>query len=53
MTAKKEKSKPTPAELLAWDPDYVKLTDEERERLKQSEAEMENGEYITEEDFWA
>lgn len=52
-STKKEGSKLTPAELIAWDPDFVKLTDEEREQLEQSDSEMKNGDYLTEEEFWS
>lgn len=38
--------------ILAWDPDYTKLTAAERESLERSESEIKNGEYISEEDFW-
>lgn len=39
--------------IIAWDPDFTKVTDEERELLEKSEAEMNRGEYISEEDFWS
>ncbi len=39
--------------VLAWDPDFTKVTDKEKEILDQSEAEMKNGEFIREEDFWS
>ena len=39
--------------IIAWDPDFTKVTDEERELLEESEAEMKRGEYISEEDFWS
>lgn len=32
--------------VLAWDPDFTKLTHEERERLEAAEKRMDNGEYI-------
>ncbi len=32
--------------VLAWDPDYTKLTDQERERLELAEKEIANGECI-------
>ena len=38
--------------LRSWDPDFVKVTPSERERLEKSESEMENGEYYTEEEVW-
>ena len=39
--------------IIAWDPDFTKVTDEERELLEKSDAEMKRGEYISEEDFWS
>ena len=38
--------------IIAWDPDFTKVTPEEREILEKSDSEMKNGEYVTEEDFW-
>lgn len=32
--------------VLAWDPDYTKLTPTERERLEEAERNIENGEYM-------
>lgn len=32
--------------VLAWDPDFTKLTPAERAELEQVEAEMEAGEYV-------
>lgn len=34
--------------VLAWDPDYTKLTKEERERLEVAEERIDHGEYIKE-----
>lgn len=34
--------------IIAWDPDFVKLT-EEKELLEKSDAGMKNGEYVSEE----
>lgn len=34
--------------VLAWDPDYTKLTKEERERLEVAEQRIDHGEYIKE-----
>lgn len=34
------------------DPDFVKLTPEEKRRLDEAETEMERGEYYTEEEVW-
>ena len=33
--------------VLAWDPDYTKLTPKEAEELEQAEKEMNNGEYFS------
>lgn len=32
--------------VLAWDPDYTKLTPEEREKLKAAEQRIDNGEFV-------
>ncbi|MCI9019408.1 MAG: hypothetical protein HFH32_01390 [Eubacterium sp.] len=32
--------------VLAWDPDFTKLTYEERERLEAAEKRIDSGEYI-------
>ena len=32
--------------VLAWDPEFTKLTYEERERLEAAEKRMDSGEYI-------
>lgn len=32
--------------VLAWDPDFTKLTPAEREKLDQAAAEMEAGDYV-------
>lgn len=37
--------------MLAWDPDFTKLTYEERERLETAEKRMDNGEYIKDGDI--
>ena len=37
--------------VLAWDPDFTKLTHEERERLEAAEKRMDNGEYIKDSDI--
>ena len=39
--------------IIAWDPDFTKLTAKERELLEKSDAEMNNGEFVSEEDFWS
>ena len=33
--------------VLAWDPDFTKVTSEERHLLDEAEKEFENGEYFT------
>ena len=38
--------------VIAWDPTFTKVTPKEREILEQSDLEMKNGEFISEEDFW-
>ncbi len=38
--------------VLAWDPDYTKVTPSERARMEIAEKELENGEYLTEEEMW-
>lgn len=38
--------------ILAWDPDFTKLTPEERKKVEEADAEFKKGEYISEEDFW-
>ena len=39
--------------VIAWDPDFTKVTAKEREQLEKSDLEMRNGNYISEEDFWS
>lgn len=39
--------------VLAWDPDFTKVTDSERQRISQAEQELKAGEYVTHEDVWA
>ena len=39
--------------ILAWDPDFTKVTPRERELLEKADAEMKNGEFVSEKDFWA
>ena len=38
--------------ILAWDPDFTKVTPEERERMETAEKELENGEYVSEDEVW-
>lgn len=37
--------------VLAWDPDYTKLTQEEQERLEAAEQRVDNGEYVKDSDI--
>lgn len=37
--------------VLAWDPDFTKLTKAESDDLKQAQAEMDRGEFILLEDL--
>lgn len=39
--------------IPAWDPDFSKVTPEERKRIEQAEREMENGEYLSHEEVWS
>lgn len=39
--------------VLAWDPDFTKVTSAERKRLEEAEKEFENGEVFTHDDVWA
>lgn len=51
---KTEEKKMVPGQLsIDWDPDFTKTTAAERESLEKSDSEMKNGDYISEEDFWA
>lgn len=38
--------------IKAWDPDFTKVTPEEKKRLEEIEAEMEAGIYFTEEEVF-
>jgi hypothetical protein len=38
--------------VIAWDPDFTKVTPEEAKLLKQSEEEMQQGDYLTEKEVW-
>lgn len=37
--------------VLAWDPDYTKLTPSETEAVARAEAEMDAGEYVTDDEI--
>ena len=39
--------------VIAWDPDFTKVTARERELLEKSDNEMKNGDFVSEEDFWS
>lgn len=39
--------------IVAWDPDFTKVTADEKAILDQTDAEMKSGDYISEEDFWS
>ncbi len=38
--------------VLAWDPDFTKMTPDEKARMDIAEQELMNGEYLTEEEMW-
>ncbi len=37
--------------VLAWDPDYTKLTPEERRQLEEAEQRIDQGEYVTDQEM--
>ncbi len=37
--------------VLAWDPDYTKLTPEERRQLEEAEQRIDQGEYVTDQEI--
>lgn len=39
--------------VLAWDPDFTKATNSERERMETAQKELEQGEYVSHEDVWS
>lgn len=39
--------------VIAWDPDFTKVTARERELLEKSDSEMKNSDFVSEEDFWS
>lgn len=39
--------------IIAWDPDFTKVTEKERALLEKSDSEIKNGDFISEEDFWS
>ncbi len=38
--------------VLAWDPDFTRVTPDEKAHMDIAEKELENGEYVTEEEVW-
>ena len=38
--------------VLAWDPDYTKVTPEEKARIDKADEEIKQGCYLTEEEVW-
>ncbi len=38
--------------ILAWDPDFTKLTPTEEKRVRMAEQEIANGEYFSADDVW-
>ena len=38
--------------ILAWDPDFTKVTQQEAEVIEQSDNEMKEGIYFTEDEVW-
>lgn len=39
--------------VLAWDPDFTKVTELERERMETAQTELKQGEYVSHEDVWS
>ncbi|MCQ2497278.1 MAG: hypothetical protein MJ131_11890 [Lachnospiraceae bacterium] len=39
--------------IIAWDPDFTKVTEKEKVLLEKSDSEIKNGDFISEEDFWS
>ena len=39
--------------VLAWDPDFTKVTPAEKQAMDVAEEELKNGEYYSHEDVWA
>lgn len=39
--------------VLAWDPDFTKVTPEERKILDKADEELKNGEYYSHDEVWA
>lgn len=39
--------------VSAWDPDYIKVTEKEREVIEKSSFELKNGDFVSEKDIWS
>lgn len=39
--------------VIAWDPDFTKVTARERELLEKNDFEIKSGDFVSEEDFWS
>lgn len=39
--------------VLAWDPDFTKVTEDERKKIDEAEESFRNGEYISHDDVWS
>ena len=39
--------------VLAWDPDFTKVTPEEKKILDKADEELKNGEYYSHDEVWA
>lgn len=39
--------------ILAWDPDFTKVTAEEKKKIDKADEELARGEYVSHEDVWA
>lgn len=38
--------------VRAWDPNFTKLTNDEKIQLEKSEAEMKSGNFVSDEEMW-
>ena len=38
--------------IFAWDPDFTKVTAQERADMESADKDLENGEYVSHEDVW-
>ena len=39
--------------IRAWDPDFTKLTPEEKEIVEKADAEIKAGDFLTEDEIWS